>query len=83
MGTKNHRQDYQSRMRAEGQPPEEPEAGPADQQQTIDQLRQNIRRMSDSDRDLTGFYLQQLGDEASRIPSIRLFQDDDDDTEIQ
>lgn len=82
MDTDDNRPNHQSRVKGQGGPhPEPPDAGPADRQQTIDQLRQNIRRMTARDRDRTGAYFDQLSN-TDRIPSLRLFQDDDSDSDI-
>lgn len=79
MDTEDNRQNHQSRVKGQGGPhPEPPDAGPADRQQTIDQLRQNIRRMTASDRDRTGAYFDQLSD----TDRLRLYRDDQDDSDI-
>lgn len=83
MDTEDNRSHRQSRIVGRGGPhPEAPDAGAADRQNIIAQLRQNIRRLTSSDRKRAGVYFDQLRDAASHIPPIRLFQDDDSDSDI-
>jgi len=82
--TEDNRPHRQSRIVGQGGPhPDAPDAGAADRQNIIAQLRQNIRRLTSRDRKRAGGYFNQLRDDTSHIPPITIFQDDDSDITAQ